>query len=171
MDATAQPTNQTPAYLAIASGAVLAIASFLSWVTVKASVPSLGINESFSASGWDGSDGKITLICGLLIAAAGVMYLMKAATPLVHGILAGLAGVAALIVGLIDYSDATDAADVPASVSAVGGKVEGSASFGLYLVILAAVVGIVAAVMLVRNRNAYGAPTAPDVPPAAPPAA
>lgn len=150
--ATASPQeSQTPGIVTVVAGAVLAIASFLTWVTVKASV--LTVSRTESAAGTSDTDGWITFVCGVVAIIVAGMFLAKMRKPLLQGVLAILAGAVGLIVGLIDYSDASNQ-DAPAGFKAAGGKIDVSVGIGLYLVIIAGIAVIVGGVLLLRSRKA-----------------
>lgn len=169
MRPTTTKPNQTPALLTMGSGAVLALASFLPWA--KVSVHVFTVNQSASTTGTDGGDGWITLGCGVVAIVAGAMLYSNMARRTLQAVLALAAGIIATVVGLIDFSDARSAAsDIPASIKGFGGSVDASASFGLYLVIIAGIGAIVGGVMMLRGRNAGapGEPPAPTTPPPSP---
>jgi hypothetical protein len=162
-----ETANKVAPLVTIVSGVVLAIASFLKWVSVTATVPALNISKTFSASGMDASDGKYTLTAGIVAIVAGGLALAGTVKMRVLGILSIIFGAIAVIVGVIDYGDASSQADLPAAVVAAGGKVEGSASFGLYLVIIAGIGVLVGGILLLRSRTTTVSPTtAPATPPA-----
>ena len=148
---TPAPSNpaRTAALVTIVSGVVLAISSFLEWA---------GIEGVISVKGTDGSDGWITLVCGLIGVAAGGMVYSAAPTGKLQGILAIVAGAIGAAIGLINYSDA-----------------DGFQSFGLYLVILGGVGLIVGGVLLLRSRTdtagVVGPPPGDAPPPGGPPTA
>jgi hypothetical protein len=136
--------NRTPALVAMISGAVLAISSFLEWVSVEVT-PGFKV----SASGMDGSDGWITLVSGVVGVVAGAMAYSAGPKGKLPGILAIVAGIIGLGVGLIDYADA-----------------DGYQSYGLYLVILGGLGTLVGGIMLLRSRTAPDTTTTTtDVPP------
>ena len=131
--AVSAPTtaNRTPALVAIVSGVVLAVSSFLEWAGVD-----VAPGFSVSVKGTDGSDGWITLVCGIVAIAAGGMSWNAGAKGKLPGVLAIIAGVIGAAIGLINYSDA-----------------DGYQSFGLYLVILGGVGVLVGGIMLLRSRT------------------
>jgi hypothetical protein len=162
--------NRTPALVTIVSGALLAIGSFLTWVTVKAEVPAANFSQNVSASGTKVDDGWITLVCGIVAIVAGVMFIQKMAKPRVAAILALIAAAIALVVGLIDFSDASSQVDVPAAVTAAGGSVDASVGIGLYVVLLGGLGALIGGIMLLRSRAAATDTLAPP-PATTPPAA
>jgi hypothetical protein len=111
------------------------VGSFLPWATVSTAFGSL------SASGTEG-DGKITLVCGLVIAVAGLVDLLDRASPWV---IALLAGAAAAIIGVIDLANVG---------SRLGGfesaYVHPSIGIGLWVVLSGAVVTLVGALFFRR---------------------
>lgn len=137
--------NRTPALIAIVSGVVLAISSFLEWAAVEVT-PGFEV----TVSGTDGSDGWITLVCGAVAVVAGGMAYTAGPKGKLPGVLAIIAGVIGAAVGLINYSDA-----------------QGYQSYGLYLVILGGIGALVGGVMLLRSVNATTTTTTStgDVPP------
>lgn len=169
MSATADE-NRNPALITIISGLLLAVGSFLTWVTVEASVPAANFSQKISAGGTEVDDGWITLVCGVVAIVAGVMFMQKMAKPRVASILALIAAAIALVVGLIDFSDASSQVDVPAAVTAAGGSVEASVGIGLYIVLLGGLGALIGGIMLLRaSRGATATTTTP--PASAPPAA
>ena len=163
--------NRTPSLIIIVSGALLAIGSFLTWVTVSASVPAANFSQKISAGGTEVDDGWITLVCGVVAIVAGVMFMQKIGKPRLAAILGLIAGAIALIVGIIDFSDASGQVDVPAAVTAAGGKIDASVGIGLYLVLLAALGVIVGGVMLLRSGSGTAGAVATPPPASTPPAA
>lgn len=135
--------NRTPALIAIVSGAVLAISSFLEWAAVEVT-PGFEV----TVSGTDGSDGWITLVCGAIGVAAGAMSYTAGPKGKLPGVLAIIAGVIGLAVGVINL-----------------GEAEGYQSYGLYLVIIGGIGVAVAGVMLLRSRAATTTAAGTDVPP------
>jgi uncharacterized protein involved in response to NO len=134
--------------IAIVSGVVLAISSFLEWAAVEVT-PGFEV----TVSGTDGSDGWITLACGAIGVAAGAMSYTAGPKGKLPGVLAIIAGVIGLAVGVINL-----------------GEAEGYQSYGLYLVIIGGIGVAVAGVMLLRSRTeTTTATTGTDVPPGGPP--
>lgn len=150
--AVSAPTtaNRTPALVAIVSGVVLAVSSFLEWAGVD-----VAPGFSVSVKGTDGSDGWITLVSGIVAIAAGGMSWNAGAKGKLPGVLAIIAGVIGAAIGLINYADA-----------------DGYQSFGLYLVILGGIGCLVGGIMLLRSRTdtvTAAAPPPGDTPAGGPP--
>lgn len=123
--------KQNASYLMIGGGALLAIGSFLPWIDV------LGV----TANGFEGGDGWFVLLGGLALLAAGVMSMrgqdIKWLGPV--GLVVG-GGVA--ILNYFDISDAIDSAGV------------GSQGFGMWIMLLGTVVGLVGVIMSFKSSSA-----------------
>lgn len=78
--------------LTMIGGAGLAIGSFLAWGTVA----------GFSASGIDGGDGWITLVAGVVLAAAGYMAYSGKPLPMWVGWVALIVGAAVALINFFD---------------------------------------------------------------------
>jgi hypothetical protein len=182
-----QQVTRSPApiagILAIGGGVLLALGSFLAWAEVS------GGGTSVTASGIDGSDGWITLICGLLVLFAGVM-LLRAGGRRAVAIVAVAAGLVGGGVGLYDALTAKDrvlddaaeelAGQFGATAEAVrtildeaieAGELGISISIGLYMVIAGGALGVVGGILGMRRApQQVAAPvTAPASPPVATP--
>lgn len=166
--ATGQSQNQVPFLVATVSAVVLGVASFLNWVTAEVSVPAANFSRSVSAKGTEGSDGWITLVCAVLAIVFAVVW--RNGGPKALAGLTIAAGAAGLAVGLINYSSLDDTVDLPAQFTSIGGKIEASASIGLWLVLLGGLGVLVGGILMVRTRGSETAAVAAP-PPAAPPAA
>lgn len=165
---TAPDRNQMPALIIIVSGAVLAIASFLEWASAEASVNGQFL-QSFNETGTQDLDGKITLVCAIVGIAAAVMWMRGAGKPKSMATLALIVSIVGLAIALIYFSTLDVSDDIPASFTAVGGKVETSGGIGLWLALIGALGMLVGSIMLIRSGRGDAAVAAP--PPAAPPAA
>jgi hypothetical protein len=132
--------RRTPAIVGLIAGASLVIGSFLPWA--RASF--LGITVSRSGID-DGGDGWFTFVAGVLAVVVFALVLRDGRSRhrgvLIVALLAsGVAGV----VGIADWNDVHDAVRDSGGIGHVG--------IGLYLVVLAAVVALVASVAcLVRG--------------------
>lgn len=179
----ARPSAPIAGILAIGGGALLTIGSFLAWAEVS------GGGTSVTASGIDGSDGWITLVCGLLVLFAGIT-LVRAGGKRVIAIVAIVAGLVGGGVGLYDALTAKDrvlddAAEelagqfggTPEAVRALldqaidAGELGISLSIGLYMVIVGGALGVVGGVLGMRGAQepvAKPAVTAPTPASAAP---
>ena len=198
------------AIVAIVGGVMLAIGSFLTWATVSVDTTALlnkladtlGVSadqlqgvptDSFSqsVSGWDGSDGKITLVVALIIIIAAILMFAMPRIRKAMGVVVILAG---LVGGGVAVYDATRVKDVAndaesAAASAAGSGLEQlglsageifdgvfdvTAGVGLWVCIAGGVVALVGGVLALRERQeaspaAMGATTATTS--TAPPAA
>ena len=189
------------AIVAIVGGVMLAIGSFLTWATVSVDTTALlnkladtlGVSadqlqgvptDSFSqsVSGWDGSDGKITLVVALIIIIAAILMFAMPRIRKAMGVVVILAG---LVGGGVAVYDATRVKDVAndaesAAASAAGSGLEQlglsageifdgvfdvTAGVGLWVCIAGGVVALVGGVLALRERQeaspaAMGATTA-----------
>lgn len=193
MQASAGRSMPIGPILAIVGGALLAIGSFLAWVTLSGG----GLSET--ASGIDGSDGYITLVAGVVAIATGGAAMRAGRRALaVLAIVAGLVGGG---VGLYDALSVRDqiadeiasqqgipADQARAAIDALidSGQLDLSMGIGLYVVIAGGAIAIVGGVLQMAGGSkessmpaaavayAQAAPAAPapqDVaPPSAPPA-
>jgi hypothetical protein len=181
------------AIVAIVGGIMLAIGSFLTWATVSVDTTALlnklaemlGVTAdqlgplptddlSNSVSGWDGSDGKITLVVGVIIIVAAIVIFVKPRLRVAMGAVVIVAGLVGGGVAAYDASqvkdvanDAEEAAAATAGLSA--GDLEGAfavtAGVGLWVCIAGGVVALVGGVLALRERPeaspaAMGATTA-----------
>ena len=200
------------AIVAIVGGIMLAIGSFLTWATVSVDTTALlnkladtlGVSadqlqgvptDSFSqsVSGWDGSDGKITLVVAIIIIIAAILMFAMPRIRKAMGVIVILAG---LVGGGVAVYDATRVKDVAndaesAAASAVGsgldqaglsaddifdGVFDVTPGIGLWVCIAGGVVALVGGVLALRERPgastaAMGATTATTSTTAAPAAA
>ncbi len=159
----ARPSAPIAAILAIGGGVLLAIGSFLAWAEVS------GGGTSVTASGVDGSDGWVTLVCGALVLLAGITFLRVGGRRAI-ATLAVLAGVIGAGVGLYDALTAEDRVLDDAAEQLAGqfggtpqevrvlldqaveaGELGISISVGLYMVILGGALGIVGGVLGMRG--------------------
>lgn len=189
------------AIVAIVGGVMLAIGSFLTWATVSVDTTALlnkladtlGVSadqlqgvptDSFSqsVSGWDGSDGKITLVVAIIIIIAAILMFAMPRIRKAMGVIVILAG---LVGGGVAVYDATRVKDVAndaetAAASAAGSGLEQlglsageifdgvfdvAAGVGLWVCIAGGVVALVGGVLALRERQeaspaAMGATTA-----------
>ena len=182
------------AIVAIVGGIMLAIGSFLTWATVSVDTTALlnkladtlGVSadqlqgvptDSFSqsVSGWDGSDGKITLVVAIIIIIAAILMFAMPRIRKAMGVIVILAG---LVGGGVAVYDATRVKDVAndaesAAASAVGsgldqaglsaddifdGVFDVTPGIGLWVCIAGGVVALVGGVLALRERP--GASTA-----------
>jgi len=199
------------AIVAIVGGVMLAIGSFLTWATVSVDTTALlnkladtlGVSadqlqgvptDSFSqsVSGWDGSDGKITLVVALIIIIAAILMFAMPRIRKAMGVIVILAG---LVGGGVAVYDATRVKDVAndaetAAASAAGSGLEQlglsageifdgvfdvTAGIGLWVCIAGGVIALVGGVLALRERpeaspaamGATTATTSTTAPPAA----
>ena len=199
------------AIVAIVGGIMLAIGSFLTWATVSVDTTALlnkladtlGVSadqlqgvptDSFSqsVSGWDGSDGKITLVVALIIIIAAILMFAMPRIRKAMGVIVILAG---LVGGGVAVYDATRVKDVAndaetAAASAAGSGLEQlglsageifdgvfdvTAGIGLWVCIAGGVIALVGGVLALRERpeaspaamGATAATTSTTEPPAA----
>jgi len=199
------------AIVAIVGGIMLAIGSFLTWATVSVDTTALlnkladtlGVSadqlqgvptDSFSqsVSGWDGSDGKITLVVALIIIIAAILMFAMPRIRKAMGVIVILAG---LVGGGVAVYDATRVKDVAndaetAAASAAGSGLEQlglsageifdgvfdvTAGIGLWVCIAGGVIALVGGVLALRERpeaspaamGATTATTSTTAPPAA----
>jgi hypothetical protein len=181
--------GSTAGILALLGGALMALGSFLSWARVDAA------GASVSARGTDGTDGYITLVCGIVLVLYGIGRMTGAAAAGKRA-LAVIAIVAGLIGGGVALYDASsakrkivdDAAAAIANRAGISttqarallnaaissGQVKISLALGIFVVIAGGVLGLVGGISGLSSTA--GAPpnaTVPSttMPPAAPPMA
>jgi hypothetical protein len=159
----------------IVGGALAAIGSFLSWASVTVS------DVSATAKGTDGSDGYITLVCGIVLIVVGVVSFRGGRRAL--GVLALLAGLIAGAVGIYDAATAKNsvldavaeqvAPQVGASVSAVRAILQRSADAGdldiklepgLFIVIAGGALGLIGGVIAIATAKRNEMRSAPSMP-------
>ena len=128
------------AIVAIVGGVMLAIGSFLTWATVSVDTTALinklaetlgvsaeqlqGVStDSFSqsVSGWDGSDGKITLVVGVIIIIAAIVMFAKPRLREAMGVVVIVAGLVGGGVAAYDASRVKDVANDAESRGRFGG--------------------------------------------------
>lgn len=170
------PSAPIAGTMAISGGALLAIGSFLAWAEMS------GGGTSVTASGIDGSEGWITLVCGLLVLFAGITLLRAGGTRAI-AIVAIVAGLVGWGVGLYDALTAKDrvlddkaeelAGQLGETAEAVralldqaidAGELGISLSIGLYMVIAGGALGVAGGVLGMRGAQepvAMPAVTAP----------
>lgn len=175
-------TRRTPigTVLMVAGGLLAAIGSFLAWAKLEAG------SDSATASGVDGSDGYITLVAGVVIAACGLASFVRARRAL--AILAIVGGIAAGGVGLYDAITAEDSAvdalstELAASFGVSGSEAKAllreaidqglvgiSLQFGIFLVIAGGALGVIGGVLgAAAAGRGEPAPPMPDVSAAVP---
>jgi hypothetical protein len=171
---TKRPAPVAP-ILMLVGGALAAVGSFLSWANVTVS------DVSATAKGTDGSDGYITLVCGVVLVVVGLVSFRGGRRAL--GVLALLAGLVAGAVGVYDAVTAQDsvldavaeqvAPQVGASVSAVRAILQQSADAGdlniqlqagLYLVIAGGALGLIGGIVAVATAGRAEMRSAPTMP-------
>ena len=192
-DPAASPLS-VPAAICVVAGVLAAIGSFLPWANVSANFGSLGLaNLSESIGGMDG-DGPITLVGGIILIVVGVLlFVGRGRWVMPLGIVGALAGL--LVAGTAIYDlttlKTTTTHDFAESIAqSAGVPVEQaeqlfarfnlaiSVSFGLWLVAIAGIVGIVGALVALSRRSAVEPTTTapgtyappPTAAPAPPPA-
>ncbi|HVD70874.1 MAG TPA: Trp biosynthesis-associated membrane protein, partial [Actinomycetota bacterium] len=130
------------AIVAIVGGIMLAIGSFLTWATVSVDTTellnkladTLGVSadqlqgvptDSFSqsVSGWDGSDGKITLVVAIIIIIAAILMFAMPRIRKAMGVIVILAGLAG---GGVAVYDATRVKDVANDAESAAASAAGS---------------------------------------------
>jgi hypothetical protein len=144
--------------LTVIGGALMALGSFLSWARVDAA------GASVSARGTDGSDGYITLVCGIVLLLYGIgrMTGAAAAGKRALAIIAIVAGLVGGGVALYDASSAkrkivddaaaaianragisTTQARVLLNAAISSGQVKISLSLGIFVVIAGGALGLI----------------------------
>lgn len=116
-------THRTAALITLAGGVVMAIGSFMPWLTARSAFGSV------STAGTDG-DGVFTLIVGAVVALGAVVYLERDIPGLGRGLMvtAGLGGIG---VAILDFTEASR------RVSDIGTNlVAASVGPGLYILFL-----------------------------------
>ena len=176
------------AIVAIVGGIMLAIGSFLTWATVSVDTTALlnkladtlGVSadqlqgvptDSFSqsVSGWDGSDGKITLVVALIIIIAAILMFAMPRIRKAMGVIVILAGLVGGGVAVYDANRVKDVANdaETAAASAAGSGLEQlglsageifdgvfdvTAGIGLWVCIAGGVIALVGGVLALRER-------------------
>ena len=169
---TGRPSAPMAAILAIVGGALLAIGSFLTWAEVS------GGGTSVTATGIDGSDGWITLVCGSVVLVAG-LTLLRTGWKRAIAVFAILAGIIGGGLGLYDALTAEDRVLDDAAeelATEFGGTTEEvralldqaidsgqlgiSLGVGLYMVIAGGALGIVGGILGLRGGAKAAVPMA-----------
>ncbi|MFC3739562.1 hypothetical protein [Paractinoplanes deccanensis] len=151
-------------WVALAAGLVAVLGSFLPWA--KISAPILG---SISASGTDGSDGWITLVLGLVLAAGAGLRIRGPRLPAVATIATNVAAIASalalLIIGLWKIVDLrstekdmretlSSSPDDPFGIGKTfSDAVQVDVGAGLVLITVAGLAGSVAMVLMLLRRK------------------
>ena len=117
--------GKTAGIAMMVGGALLAVGSFLAWVTVGPA----------SQSGMDGGDGWFTLVAGATFALLGYFAYTGRSYPMWLGWLALAVGAA---VAIIDYFD------IKSSIDDFG---EGSVGIGMWAMLAGVVIGIIGLVI------------------------
>jgi hypothetical protein len=177
-EASADRGTPIGSVVTIVGGGLLAVGSFLEWVSLSGS----GFSES--TTGVDGSDGWITFAAGLLAILAGVLALRSRRRRL--GVLAILAGLAGGGVGLYDALTVRDSiaeelasqlgttvAEARAGVDLLvdSGQLDIQMGIGLYLVLAGGVLALTGGVLLLLRRRDEARPEPSTVDQATPAAA
>ena len=175
---------RTAAIVASVGGALAVIGSILPWASVR--INFLFVNTSQNVNGLDTSDGKITLVAGIVALGAGLAILL--ARGLTEGarrgvaIVAGIAGLVALGIGIYDAIDISDKAgeigDIADTASQAAGAqgeqvralleqgLDVSLSFGIFVVIAGGLLALVGgALALARGRTEPAGTTGYTAPP------
>lgn len=168
------------AIIALVGGVVMAVGSLLAWA--KVSINLVGLNQSETVKGIDGSDGKITIVLGVVIVVLAALALGKLAKKATGWIITGCAVIATGL-GAWDWTDIKSKGDdiVHQAAAAAGGNadvikmledgIKVSTGIGLYLVVLGGIMAIVGGIMLATKKSAATAAAPPSTPWAPPPTA
>lgn len=116
--------------LALASAVVAVAAAFMPWLSVYV----------ISVTGFDGGDGKITALCGLIGAGLAVAWWTR---PKAHAVVQLVLGAVVALIGLNDLTN--------------------YAAIGLYLTLASGMVWVAGSVMLLRAGQ-QAADVTPDAP-------
>jgi len=195
MEARTTPRFDTVSILGVIGGALLALGSFLTWASVSINVDAIaaafGIDPeqippgsipetSRSFTGLDGTDGKFTLIAGILvIVGALVVWSMRNARRAGGALMliAGLGGGAlALLDATVRKDDAVDEIATQIAAAGIPGNANDlfsiSIGFGLWMCVAGGVLAVVAGVMSLTggvpatsSTPSVGGPTAGDAAP------
>ena len=165
----------TPMILGIVGGLALAIGSFLNWATVSVNfdkiATAIGIDPAdvpanvraqgtVSVTGWNGGDGKWTLVAGVVVVVAAVLLSMASSRRVV-GIVMLIGGVVggglALYDATIQKNDAIDNAASTFAGIGLPGELRDyfsiSLGIGIWLCIAGGVVAVVAGIMAMMSRQ------------------
>lgn len=133
--------------LLTAAGLVVAIGSFLTWETIVATFG--GPARTIDIAGTSGQrDGKITVFVGAIMLAMGLLIVLRQGRLWVSIVGVVLSAVA-LVVAIAEIRDVTSTANTVSSIGA--GHVD--VGPGLYLVLVAAVVGLGASITALCVRR------------------
>jgi hypothetical protein len=176
--------SMPPAAIAAGIGGVLlALGSVLTWVTVSVNVDAIaravGIDPSQippgaigdttqSFSGTSGTDGKVTLVCGIVVILGAIGIALAMGSRRVLAALAGLAGLVGGLFALYDATIAKNNAIDDATRTLSGAGLPGSfrdffsvsLGIGIWMCVIGGIVAVVGAVMALASGEA--APTAPS---------
>jgi hypothetical protein len=174
----------TPMILGIVGGIALAIGSFLNWATVSVDfdkiATAIGIDPAdvpadvraqgtVSVTGWDGGDGKWTLVAGVVVIVAAVLLAMASSRRVV-GIVMLVGGVVggglALYDATIQKNDAIDNAASTFAGIGLPGELRDyfsiSLGIGIWLCVVGGLVAIVAGIMAMMSQQPVAAMAAGD---------
>ena len=158
--APARTRNNTPALIALVGAVLIAIGSFLPWVSVEAG----GFSDS--KTGIEG-DGTITLFLAVVIGVIAAIALSRGALPKAAAIIAIIAAVIAIAIAVIDFIDIQSRISDVEDESA--GLASASMGLGMWVLIVGSIAALVGSIM---SRKAYpdtrtgtSAPQAPTTPP------
>jgi hypothetical protein len=143
-------THRSAALVAIVGGAMMAIGSFMPWISARTGFGSVDV------AGTEG-DGVATLIAGALAALIALVFLDKPAPGLAK-LAIGAAGVIALVVVYLDYNEIQKRLE-----GITSDAVAGSVGAGLYIVGIGAVAAIIGAIKMTNTASIK--PTPPAEPP------
>ena len=130
---------QVPSFVAIGAGILVALGSLLSWASVSAGI----INVSVAGTN---GDGKVTLVFGILAVIAVIVFIKIPKVLWVAG--AGVAFLVALGVSIYDM--------IHISSTSVGNSViqaNVSIGIGLWLCLIASILGVAASVYIFVNQR------------------
>jgi hypothetical protein len=150
----AQATGPQPglggSIMAGLGGAVVAVGSFLPWITAR--TPFQTVNRS----GLEGGDGTITLVLGIVIIVLVAVRLMRpqAAAPSGIGILLAAAG-AAVVAG-IDLADINNRIETAQGASAL---VQASVGVGIWAIFVGAGLSVIGSLSIISQRRRLGPAT------------
>lgn len=130
--------ERSAAIVVMIGGGLIALGSFLPWITVRTGFGSL------SRSGLEGGDGILTLILGLGLVVAG--YLLLNASTIASWIIPGAAAIVG-IVGFINLRDVQERVDDAGSEF-----VAASVGTGLYAILIGAIAAFAAGMGWLGNK-------------------
>jgi len=170
--------SMPPAAIAAGIGGVLlALGSVLTWVTVSVNVDAIaravGIDPSQippgalgdttqSFNGTSGTDGKVTLVCGIVVIVGAVGIALAMGSRRLLAVLTGLAGVIGGGFALYDATIAKNNAIDDAARSLSGAGLPGSfhdffsvsLGIGIWMCVLGGIAAVVGAVMVLTSADA-----------------